>query len=114
VIDNEIIGMALKMLRGIGVDEDRIAFDEIASVGPGGNFVAQEHTLEHMRTEFLEPMLVSREERAAADSPRDHAHADILESARQRAARIVEAAPPSTVPASIDESIRSRFGITLA
>ena len=33
VIDNEIIGMALKMLKGIGVDEDRIAFDEIRSVG---------------------------------------------------------------------------------
>ena len=111
VIDNEIIGMALKMLRGIEVDEDRIAFDEIAEVGPGGNFLALEHTLEHMRTEFLEPMLVPREERASAESPQGHAHADILESARRRAKDIIESATAVALPPGVNEQILSKYAI---
>jgi trimethylamine--corrinoid protein Co-methyltransferase len=111
VIDNEIIGMALKMLRGIQVDEDSLAFDEIAEVGPGGNFLALEHTVAHMRTEFLEPELLPREERASAGSPRDHRHVEILQSARQRAMEIIQAREASALPREADSRIREKYRI---
>jgi trimethylamine--corrinoid protein Co-methyltransferase len=111
MIDNEIIGMALKMLQGIEVDEDRIAFDQIAEVGPGGNFLALEHTVKHMRTEFLEPMLVPREERASAGSPQERGHADILESARRRAKEIIANREFSAIPQELDERIRAKYRI---
>jgi trimethylamine--corrinoid protein Co-methyltransferase len=110
VIDNEIIGMALKMLQGIEVDEDRIAFDEIAEVGPGGTFLPLEHTVRHMRTEFLEPELLPREERAAAASPGEHRHADILEIARRRAREIIEGGAAPALPGAVEARIRSEYG----
>jgi len=113
LIDNEIIGMALKMLHGIKVDEDRMAFDEIAEVGPGGNFLSLEHTLAHMRTEFLEPVFVPREEHASAGSPRDHKHADILQSARRRAKEIIANREFSAIPQELDDRIREKYQIEL-
>ncbi len=60
VIDNEIIGMAMKMVKGIEVDADKVAFDIIKEVGPGGNFMSSKHTLKHFRGEYLEPVLLPR------------------------------------------------------
>ena len=38
---------------GITVDDDTLALDLIDSVGPGGNFLQQEHTLAHFREELF-------------------------------------------------------------
>jgi trimethylamine--corrinoid protein Co-methyltransferase len=52
VIDDEIIGMACKVLKGIDLDPEHLAIEVIDAVGPGGNFMSHAHTLEHMRTEY--------------------------------------------------------------
>ncbi|MBL7178931.1 MAG: trimethylamine methyltransferase family protein [Desulfobacterales bacterium] len=57
VIDNEIIGMIQRLVKGIRVDQDTLAFDVINKVGPGGNFVLEDHTVEHMLDEFFYPGL---------------------------------------------------------
>jgi len=57
VIDNEIIGMVHRILAGIAVNEDTLAFDVIESVGPGGNYIAEDHTVDHMMDEFFYPDL---------------------------------------------------------
>jgi trimethylamine--corrinoid protein Co-methyltransferase len=57
VIDNDMIGMVNRILSGIKVNEDTMAFDVIERVGPGGNFVAEDHTIEHMSEEFFYPNL---------------------------------------------------------
>lgn len=57
VIDNEIIGMTQRMLKGVNVNEETMAFDVIEQVGPGGNFVAEDHTVDHMMDEFFYPNL---------------------------------------------------------
>ena len=85
---------------------------ELREVGPGGTFLTCDHTVEHMRSEFFEPMLVPREERADAD-PQDHAHADILESARARAQEIIAASAPTPIDAELLERIQSEFGVTM-
>jgi len=57
VIDDEIIGMVQRMVKGIRVDSNTLAFDVINKVGPGGNFVLEDHTVEHMMDEFFYPKL---------------------------------------------------------
>jgi trimethylamine--corrinoid protein Co-methyltransferase len=63
VIDNEIIGMALRAVRGITVTDATLALDCIKEVGPGGNFVAARHTRRHMKGEHYRPPLADRETR---------------------------------------------------
>ena len=53
VIDNEIIDYALKFTRGIEVNETTLALDVIDNIGPGGHFLAEEHTLEHFRERWM-------------------------------------------------------------
>ena len=60
VIDNEIIGMVKRMKRGFAADKEALALDIIKQVGPGGNFMAQEHTVKYMRSELFQPTLSER------------------------------------------------------
>ncbi len=60
VIDNEIIGMIRRLLTGIKVDEDTLGLDVIEKVGPGGNYLLEDHTVDHMMEEFYYPDLSVR------------------------------------------------------
>jgi trimethylamine--corrinoid protein Co-methyltransferase len=87
VIDNEIIGMAKRMQKGFEVNDETLALDVVKRVGPGGNFLAEEHTLRHMRSELFQPLLSDRdvwEKWTAAGSP------DTRDRARALAANILE------------------------
>lgn len=59
-IDNEIIGTVHRLLAGIRVTEETLGFDVIEKVGPGGNYVMEDHTVEHMMNEFFYPDLSVR------------------------------------------------------
>ncbi len=63
VIDNEILGMVMRAVEGIKVDDDTLAFDLIKQVGPGGNFVTAKHTRRFMRSEHYQPSLSDRDSR---------------------------------------------------
>jgi trimethylamine--corrinoid protein Co-methyltransferase len=60
-LDVEVIKMFERMRAGIAVDESQLAYDVIEELGPGGLFLAHEHTLEHFRAEsFMSPMFRSQ------------------------------------------------------
>ena len=59
-IDNEVIGMVYRVLSGIKVNNDTCGFDVIQHVGPGGNYVMEDHTVQHMMEEFFYPKLSVR------------------------------------------------------
>ncbi|MFC2007770.1 trimethylamine methyltransferase family protein [Chloroflexota bacterium] len=63
VIDNEILGMVMRAVDGIRVDDATLAFDLIKEVGPGGNFVTAKHTRQFMRSEHYQPSLSDRDSR---------------------------------------------------
>ena len=60
VIDNEIIGMVKRMKRGFDVNRETMALEIIKKVGPGGNFMAEDHTVRHMREALFQPTLSDR------------------------------------------------------
>jgi trimethylamine--corrinoid protein Co-methyltransferase len=49
VLVNEVLYMINQFMRGIEVDEETLAVDVIHRVGPGGHFMAEEHTLKYFR-----------------------------------------------------------------
>lgn len=53
MMDASIFSLIHKVMQGIVVDDETLALDAIAAVGPGGNFLAQKHTRRHMRDLFL-------------------------------------------------------------
>jgi trimethylamine--corrinoid protein Co-methyltransferase len=63
VVDNEILGMVMRAVEGVNVNEDTLAFDLIKEVGPGGNFVTAKHTRHYMRREHYQPSLSDRNSR---------------------------------------------------
>ena len=68
VIDNEILGMVMRAVEGIRVDDETLAFDLIKEVGPGGNFATAKHTRRFMRTEHYLPTLTDRDSRTDWES----------------------------------------------
>lgn len=63
LIDDEICGSVYRVLKGIKVNDNTIAKDIIASVGPGGHYLGQKHTIEYLDKEHYFPKLSSRESR---------------------------------------------------
>ena len=55
IIDDEIIGMVKRVLAGVMVSKETLGFEVIKKVGPGGNYVTEDHTIEHMMDEFFYP-----------------------------------------------------------
>jgi trimethylamine--corrinoid protein Co-methyltransferase len=68
VVDNEILGMVMRAVEGIKVNDDTLAFDLIKEVGPGGNFVTARHTRHFMRSEHYQPSLSNRDSREEWES----------------------------------------------
>lgn len=71
VIDNEILGMCQRVLRGIEVTDATLATDLIIRKGPGKDFLTDMHTVEHMRDEFFMPELANRDKRESMDNNDD-------------------------------------------
>ncbi|HIC94652.1 MAG TPA: trimethylamine methyltransferase [Anaerolineae bacterium] len=103
VIDNEIIGMVLRALQGVEVDEESLAFEVISHVGPGGHFLAERHTIQHMRSEFFYPKLSDRGkyEDWVARGARDG-----RERAREIARRILAEHRPLPIPSDVERRLK--------
>ena len=104
VIDNEILGMCQRVLRGVEVNDETLALDLMIERGPGHDFLAEEHTVRHMRGEFFMPELANRDKRDTY-SPANNA----LGKARQRVAEIRNAKPVSRLDAGTRSKILAEF-----
>jgi trimethylamine--corrinoid protein Co-methyltransferase len=61
VIDAEMLQMIADYLQPIDVNDDELAVDAIAEVGPGGHHFGTRHTLERYETAFYAPLVSSRQ-----------------------------------------------------
>lgn len=60
LIDNEIISLVRRILQGLDASPQSLALEVIAEVGPGGNYLAHDHTASHFRKELWIPRLWDR------------------------------------------------------
>ncbi len=113
VIDNDMLGVVQRTLRGIEVSEETLAVDiirEVALGGPG-HFLGHAETLAKMETEYLYPAIANRQ---SPDVWREHGAKDVHEVARERVRRTLSSHYPEYIDRQTDEEIRSRFPIRLA
>jgi len=82
MMDCEIFSIIEKMMHGIEVDDETLALDAIAAVGPSGHFLAQKHTRQHMRDLFI-PQFMDRRPYGEWESKKDDARQWALAKARK-------------------------------
>jgi len=112
VIDDDINGQVMRLVRGLEVTEDSLSLDaihEVCTDGPG-HFLGHEQTLRLMENEFYYPHTADRTTRAdweAAGGP------DMRERARRQARETLETSFPEILPEEIDRQLRNEFNILL-
>jgi trimethylamine---corrinoid protein Co-methyltransferase len=110
VIDNEIIGMALRLLKGIRIDEETLGLDAIREAGPGGNYLSSTHTVKFMRQEYFRPAVADRRNRETWEAAGAQ---DGRERARMIVKKILETHRPASIDPAVDAEIRKRFDIRM-
>ena len=111
VISNEIIGIARRLLRGIEVSEEHIAYDVIKSVGPGGQYITADHTVKYMRQElFSGNGVTNRESREIWETA---GSSDARTTARRIAQQILAEPENPHIDPEMDEQIRAKYEIRL-
>ncbi|MGD2147949.1 MAG: trimethylamine methyltransferase family protein [Anaerolineae bacterium] len=104
LMSDEIISYVKHILRGFRIDRDTLAVGVIRDVGPGGDFIAHDHTYEHFRGEQWQPGLFNRDDpdtwRIKGSEPYDQVLTE-----RVREILATHAAPPlpEAVQVQLDE-----------
>lgn len=102
LIDSEIVRMVRRSLQGITVDDVHIAAEVLKSVGPGGTFLSQKHTMKHMKKESSQAMLFDRR---MYESWEKDGCKDIREIASEKAKEILENHKPDPLPLHVQKQI---------
>ena len=108
IIDDEVYSDVFRIVRGVDVDEDRIALDLIEKVGPMGNFLGQRHTLKYLREgEMRNSPLWDKRTRDKAET---EGLRPIQEVARDKARRLLG----EHVPTPLDRDVEAELARIVA
>jgi trimethylamine--corrinoid protein Co-methyltransferase len=91
VIDDEISAMVKRIVGGISVERELMGVDLIKKVGIGNNFLAERHTLDHLKAEQIQATIIDRrmrEEWVKEGSP------SLIQTANKRAAQLLASHEP--------------------
>ena len=89
--------MISRIVRGVQVNEDTLAVEVIKNVGPGGHYMSQKHTLEHVRELYM-PSLFDRESEVAWVKA---GKKDVRDMARMKAKKILSEHTPTPLPKDV-------------
>ncbi len=106
VIDNEILGMIYRILSGIRVDKETLGSGVIEEVGPGGNYVMADHTVEHMMEEFFYPDLAVR---CNFDIWEERGRPNMLSRAKEQVEKILKENLDGLLDPELISEIKARF-----
>ena len=104
VLDDEICGAALRMKRGIQVDETTLAMDIIRKVGYSGNYITEKHTMQNYRSEHFLPQLMVRE---PYESWETAGSKSALDMARARACQLLADHKPVELDPAIEKELEA-------
>ncbi len=112
LIDNDVLGAALRITRGLEVNDKTLSFDVIKEVclGNKGHYLGAGQTLEVMQTEYIYPEFGNRL------SPNEWAEQGkpvLLDKAVRAKQEILASHFPAHVSDEVDRQIRERFNIHL-
>jgi trimethylamine--corrinoid protein Co-methyltransferase len=112
ILGDDLIGQAQRCVRGIEVNDETLALDQIAAVcmGGPGHYLGTDQTLSRMQSDNVYPTLGNRmspKEWAEKDKP------DLLEGATARKDAILNTVPAAKFDPQLDAAIRAKFNIHL-
>ncbi|MGO1118092.1 trimethylamine methyltransferase family protein [Rhodovibrionaceae bacterium A322] len=112
VIDNDVNGAVMRLVRGIEVTDESLAVEVIHDVCTNGpnHFLGHTQTLELMNSEYLYPELFNRQTR---DDWEQAGAQDTRERARDHARQVLSSHFPEIIPESLDQELRQQFDILL-
>jgi trimethylamine--corrinoid protein Co-methyltransferase len=111
VIDNDMLGMAQRLVRGVEVTEETLSVAAIrAAVLGEGHFLGAADTLKSMESEYFYPAVADR---SAVQVWAANGAATMEERAHDVAAGLLAGHFPAAIPAGVDARIRDRFPIRL-
>lgn len=101
MLDDELCGAALRLARGIEVNEETLAVDLIKEIGYDGNYLAETHTVRHFRKEHYIPDLLTRDPYEAWEQSGGRL---ALDRAKDRVRQVLDAHQPRDLdPAMVQE-----------
>jgi len=103
VLDNEFARMIKQTVRGFSVNDESLAVDVIKSVGPSKDFLAQAHTLKHMRA-HSRPELIDRSD---METWRASGATDSYQRAVEKTRDILHNHQPEPLPQEVLAQMRS-------
>jgi len=112
ILDDEIIGQGCKILEGINTDDDHLAYDAIMAVGPGGHYLASDHTMRHMRSEYFTGNGIS--DKASREAWSEGGALSARERAVTMAREILDQPLSPGIDPEIERQIRKDFKIYLS
>ncbi|HSQ04616.1 MAG TPA: trimethylamine methyltransferase family protein [Burkholderiales bacterium] len=104
VLDDELCGRALRLARGIDVNDDTLALDLIKEVGWEGIYLDKPHTAQHYRREHLRPRLLRRDGR---DSWVSKGSKTALDLARERVREILAKHQPRALDPAVEKELHA-------
>lgn len=103
VIDAEIVKIVFRLAQGIEVNDETLALDIIRKVGPGGNFLAERHTLDYLRKEHFIPELTDRR---SYEAWLKNGAKDIVKRAKEKVKTILEKHRPEPLEKDVAKEIQ--------
>ncbi|GAB5436593.1 trimethylamine methyltransferase family protein [Falsiruegeria mediterranea] len=112
ILSDDLLGQALRCVRGIEVTDETMALDQIAEVclGGTGHYLGTDATLSRMQQDFVYPTLGDR------TSPKEWAELgkpDLIQKAIEKKEMILGERSPARFDAELDQKIRGAFNIHL-
>ncbi len=112
ILGDDLIGQALRCVRGIEVDEDSVSLEVIRAtcIGGPGHYLGADQTLGRMQSDYIYPALSDR------TSPKEWAERgrpDLLARTTARKQEILATRATARFDAATDRAIRARFNIHL-
>jgi len=104
VLDDELCGMALRLARGIEVNDETVAVNLIREVNFSGHYLNQRHTARYFRREHFLPRLVIRDGYEAWEKV---SRKTVLDRARERMEEILAAHRPRELDPAVERELRA-------
>lgn len=109
VIDNDMLGVILRTIRGIEVNEETLSFDVIRDAAFGeGHFLAQSQTLAGMERDYFYGEVIDRQ---SYGDWQDTGRLDMRARAKAKVRDILSTHYPRHITAEADEAVRRHFAL---
>jgi trimethylamine--corrinoid protein Co-methyltransferase len=106
VLSDELIDMIKYILKGVTVDAESLATEVINKVGPGGNFLQEEHTMQHFRNVWYPKLF----DRANHKRWTEGGGKDLWKVLNERVKTILEEHKPEPLSENVREAIEGILG----